>query len=790
MDSENHPYRDPELTVDERVDDLLARMTLDEKLAQLGSAWAFQLMSGSQHSAERAEPLTRHGLGQVTRIAGATSLTADAVAGIANQIQRRLVEETRLGIPAIVHEEICSGLMGRGATVFPQAIGIASTFEPGLNEEIAGAIRVQMRRAGAHQGLSPVLDVTRDPRWGRTEETYGEDPYLVSRMGNAFVRGLQGEDLSTGVIATAKHFVGYGASEGGMNWAPAHLGEREIREVFLHPFETAVVEAGLRSVMNSYNELDGVPGGANEELIDGLLRKTWGFEGTVVSDYFAVDQLAVYHRLASDKTQAASLALRSGIDVELPSTDCYGEPLAEAVNGGHVEMAAIDDAVRRALRLKFELGIFESPYVDPGLALESVGTEEHRELASRAARMSMVLLKNDGALPLDPAVGRIAVIGPNADVARHMFGDYSYPAHIESLLEVRDQHNVFDVPIPMDVPFEPVEVEAPTILDVLRSRFGDRVTYARGCGTSDGDMSEIARAAEIAAEADVVVLVVGDKAGLTIDCTSGEGRDRSSLDLPGVQEQLARAVIEMGTPVITVLVVGRPCGSEYLHDRSSAVLLAWLPGQEGSAAIADVLDGAFNPGGKLPITFPRSVGQLPVFYGHKVSGGRSHWQGDYVDGPTTPLYPFGFGIGYADFELTDAVVETPSIGEGENARVSVAVTNTGDVTGDEVVQVYSRDEEASVTRPVLELKAFARISLEAGESKLVRFDLPVGQLGFYDKHLDYVVEDGEIEIFVGRSSDDVVSAGHVLIKAVGPIEKAFGGSWQVETGGPPRPDHH
>jgi beta-glucosidase len=790
MDSENHPYRDPKLSVEERVGDLLARMTLEEKLAQLGSAWAFQLMSGNDHSAQRADPLTLHGLGQVSRIAGATSLTADAAARIANEVQRRLVEETRLGIPAIVHEEICSGLMGRGATVFPQAIGVASTFEPDLNEEIADAIRVQMRGAGAHQGLSPVLDVTRDPRWGRTEETYGEDPYLVSRMGNAFVRGLQGEDLSEGVIATAKHFVGYGASEGGMNWAPAHLGQREGREVFLHPFEAAVVEAGLRSVMNSYNELDGVPGAANEELIDGLLRQTWGFEGTVVSDYFAIDQLAVYHRLASDKTQAASLALRSGIDVELPAVDCYGPPLAEAVKSGDVELETVDNAVRRTLGLKFELGLFENPYVDPEVALASVDTPAHRDLAARVARMSMVLLKNDGVLPIFSPAGRIAVIGPNADTARHMFGDYSYPAHIESLLEVRDQHNVFDVPIPMDVPFEPVEVEAPTVLDALRDRYGDRVTYERGCGTNDGDTGGIERAAALAAEADLVVLVVGDKAGLTIDCTSGEGRDRSSLDLPGVQEQLARAVIETGTPVITVLVVGRPCGSEYLHEHSAAVLLAWLPGQEGGGAIADVLDGTFNPGGKLPISFPRSVGQLPVFYGHKVSGGRSHWQGDYVDGPTTPLYPFGFGLGYSDFQLTGAFVETPSIGEGESARVSATVTNTGSVTGDEVVQVYIQDGEASLTRPVLELKAFLRLTLEPGESKLIHFDIPVGQLGFYDQRLDYVVEDGEIEFFIGRSSSDLVSAGRVLVKAVGPIEKAFQGSSQVETGGPDRPHEH
>ena len=778
MTPKHRPYQDPELSVDERVEDLLSRMTLEEKLAQLGSAWGFQFMSGDEFSEERALALTRHGLGQVTRIAGATCLTADAAATIANRIQRRLIEETRLGIPAIVHEEICSGVMARGSTVYPQAIGVASTFEPGLNREIADAIRVQMRYAGAHQGLSPVLDITRDPRWGRTEETYGEDPYLVSRMGTAFVRGLQGDDLDDGVIATAKHLVGYGAPEGGMNWAPAHLGERELREVFLHPFQATVEEAGLRSVMNSYNELDGIPGAANSELMNGLLREEWGFDGIVVSDYFAVDQLAVYHRLAPSKQAAAVLALEAGIDVELPSTDCYGDPLAAAVAAGEISVETLDRAVRRILQLKFELGLFEKAQVDPRVALDAVDTPAHRELAARVARKSIVLLSNDGSLPLGESPGRVAVIGPNADSARNMLGDYAYPAHIESLLEMRDSHNVFGIPIPDDVHLVHTPIEAPSILDALRGRYGDVVRYAPGCGVSDDDTSGIAEAVELARDSDVVVLVVGDKAGLTVDCTSGESRDRSSLDLPGVQEQLARAVFETGTPVVTVLVVGRPGGSEYLHERSAAVVLAWLPGQEGGQAVADVMTGAYNPGGKLPMTFPRSVGQIPMFYGHKVSGGRSHWQGDYVDGPTTPLYPFGYGLSYTSFSI-ETGLETPTVGEEGSAQVSVAVTNIGEVTGDEVVQVYIRDEEASVTRPVLELKAFHRVTLEPGETGAIRFEIPVGQLGFYDRNLDYVVEDGEIEILVGTSSADLVSAGHVVVKTAGPIEKAFDGSRHV-----------
>ena len=771
-------YRDPELPLEARVDDLLARMTAEEKVAQLGSAWVFELARGDAVEDERFSSLCRHGLGQITRISGASTLTAGEAARLANRLQRRLVEGTRLGIPAIVHEEICSGVMARGSTVFPQAIGVASTFEPGLNAAIADAVRVQMRKAGAHQGLSPVLDVVRDPRWGRTEETYGEDPYLVARMGTAFVHGLQGPDLAEGVVATGKHFVGYGASEGGMNWAPVHLPDRELREVFLHPFEAAVA-GGLRSVMNGYHELDGVPCAANRRLLDGVLRESWGFEGIVVSDYFSVDQLAAYHRVARSKREAAVAALRAGIDVELPSSDCFAGPLLAAIAAGETDGAALDEAVRRVLRLKLELGLFERPYVDEDEALAAIDTAAHRLLAARVARKSLVLLRNDGVLPLGPAPGAVAVVGPNAHDVRHLLGDYAYPAHIEALVELRAGDSPFDVPVPDDFEAGDAAVEGVSILDALRARYGDAVRYARGCPVAGDDRSGLAEAVELAAAADVVVLVVGDKAGLTPSCTSGEGRDRSSLELPGVQEELARAVLATGTPVVTVLVAGRPCGSEELHRRSAAVLLAWLPGQEGGTAVADALGGAANPGGKLPISFPRSAGQLPVFYGHKLSGGRSHWHGDYVDGPTTPLYPFGHGLSYTAFTLGDPVLLTPRASRRDAVAVTVPVANAGERPGEEVVQVYVRALHASVTRPALELKGFVRVPLEPGASASVRFELPVAQLGFYDGDLRYVVEAGEIEVLVGTSSADLVSAGTVTVEDGGAVEKAFDGSVSV-----------
>lgn len=773
-------YRDPARPVGERIADLLAQMTLEEKVAQLGSAWVFQLAAGPELDPVRGDELLRHGLGQVTRISGASSLDAAQAAGLANAIQRRLVEGTRLGIPAVVHEEICSGVMSRGSTIFPQAIGVAASWDSDLAGAIADAVREQMRAMGAHQGLSPVLDVCRDPRWGRTEETFGEDPYLVARMGVAFVRGLQGDDPATGVLATAKHFVGYGASEGGMNWAPPHIGPRELREVHLHPFEAVVRAAGVRAVMHAYNELDGVPLAADRGLLTGVLREEWGFAGCVVADYFAVRQLATYHHLAADAEEAAALALDAGLDVELPGTDCFGKPLLRAVRRGLVSEARIDTAVARVLRDKFELGLFEQPYVDTERAAASVDTPAHRRLARTVARKSLVLLRNDGILPLAAGAARIAVIGPNADRARHLFGDYTYPAHVESLTEVlRSGRNVFSMPLDEDHDLGDPETDAVTVLAALRARFGDRIVDAPGCGVNDEDRGGFDSAVSLAAAADVAVLVMGDKAGLTRDCTSGESRDVTSLDLPGVQEELARAVIATGSPVVLVLVAGRPTGSAWLHERCAAVLMAWLPGQEGGEAIAEVLAGEAAPGGKLPISYPRSVGQVPVYYGHKLSGGRSHWTGRYVDSPATPLHPFGHGLSYTTFALSGVSVGPDEVAWNGEVTTTVTITNTGDRAGEEVVQLYVRDPVASVTRPVLELASFVRVELAAGEARTITFATPVGQLGFYDRELAYVVEPGHLDVFVGTSSADLVEAGSVTVVADPngrPPRKAFDGS--------------
>ncbi len=766
------PFRDPSRSIPERVADLLDRMTIDEKLAQLGSAWIFQIADADGVRTDWADTVMANGLGHVTRLSGASSYTARQATLVANQIQRHLVERTRLGIPAIIHEEICSGLMARDAVAFPQALGVGATFDPSLNERLASAIRDQMRAMGTQQGLSPVLDVCRDPRWGRTEETYGEDPTLVGTMGTAFVRGLQGDRLTTGVIATAKHFVGYGASEGGMNWAPAHLTERELRDVYLRPFEAAIRHAGLESIMPGYHEIDGIPCGANTWLLRDVLRGEWGFDGTVVSDYFSVKQLADYHHLTDSIPEAAAIALTTGTDIELPHTECYAAELKTAIDRGLVTMADVDAAVSAALTAKFRLGIVDHPFVDEDAYVVHTRTPDQLTLARQIATDSLVLLTNDGTLPLEPA-RRIAVIGPNAASARAMLGDYSYITHVESLVEVlRSGDNVFAMPVDHGVDID-ANADLRHIRDVFTElalrRPADSLTYSRGCAVNDDDRSGFADAVAAAASSDVAVMVMGDRSGLTEDCTTGESRDVASLSLPGVQEELVHAVAATGTPVVLVLVAGRPIGSPAVHAAASAVLMAWLPGECGGGAIVDALCGVTNPGGRLPITYPRSSGQIPIFHGHKVSGGRSHWKGAYVDLSNEPLYPFGHGLGYTTFRLDPAPLPSERLSPGGTVTISVDVTNTGSRSGSEVVQVYSRDPVASVTRPVRELQAFARVHLDPGQRATVSFDLPVDAFGFTDRAMRYVVEPGTVDILVGTSATDTALLGTIDIVAEGPV---------------------
>lgn len=778
-------YKDPYQSLEARVDDLLARMTPEEKVAQLGSVWAFEVAPGGRLSEDRAARRLGLGIGQITRIAGASDLDARAAAALANQLQRFLLERTRLGIPAIVHEECCAGFMARGATVFPQIIGLASTWEPELAREMARHIRSQMRAVGAHQGLAPVLDVARDPRWGRIEETFGEDPYLVSAMGIAYVQGLQGDDLRTGVLATGKHFAAYGMPEGGLNWAPAHVGRRELLEVYLAPFEAAVREARLASIMPGYHEIDGVPVSADRALLTELLREAWGFDGIVVSDYTAIDNLRGYHRVAADKAEAAALALRAGIDVELPSADCYGEPLLEAVQAGRVPADLLDAAVRRVLRMKFALGLFDHPYVDEAQAAQAFDRPEDRALARRIARQSMVLLKNDGGLlPLRRELERLAVVGPAAHSRRLLNGDYHYPAHIEVYRSMAmgpgSEPPVVPPSPPPGADPEAWEAEAyarhftpfTTILEGIRARVGPRtrVLYAKGCDVTGGSAEGIREAVEAARQADAVVVAVGHRSGLTPDCTCGEFRDAADLGLPGLQERLVEAVLETGRPTVLVLVGGRPVALPPAAASAPAILAAWVPGEEGGHAVAEVLFGEVNPGGRLPVSIPRKAGQVPVYYGHKPTGGRSQVLGDYVDVPAGPLFPFGHGLSYTTFRYDGLTVTPETIGPDGHVDVAVRVTNTGPVAGDEVVQLYVRDVHASVTRPVKELKGFKRLTLQPGESREVRFRLEACQLAFYGPDMARIVEPGEIEVMVGASSADIRLTGRFVI--TGPTTRA------------------
>jgi beta-glucosidase len=715
-----------------KVEELIGKMTLEEKIAQLGSVSIGDLLEEGRFSAEKARRVIPNGIGQITRIAGWAKLAPKETAELANEVQRFLRENTRLGIPAIVHEECLSGLMAHGATTYPQAIGLASTWEPELIRRMTSAIRREMRAVGAHQGLSPVLDVLRDPRWGRVEETLGEDHYLVACMGVAYVKGLQGDDLREGVIATVKHFAAHGFPEGGRNWAPVHTGVREFREVFLFPFEAAVKAAGVKSVMNAYHDLDGVPCAASKELLSDILRGEWEFDGIVVSDYGAIDMLRTTHHTAADKKEAAIQALEAGIDIELPGINCYGKPLLQAAREGVISEALIDEAVRRVLIAKMALGLFENPFVDPEKAPQVFDAPEHRSLALEIARKSIILLKNEGGLlPLSKDLGSIAVIGPNADSARNLLGDYTFMAHLS---------------------LEETAIPIASVLDGIKAKVseGTTVRYAKGCEVFGGTKEGFAEAIKIAESSDVAIVVVGGKSGLSGTDTCGEFRDRSDLGLPGYQGELVEAICATGRQVVVVLINGRPFSIEWIAENVNAIVETWLPGEEGGNAIADVLFGDYNPGGKLPISVPRTVGQIPINYNRKPASHR-----DYVFVKGTPLFPFGHGLSYTSFEYSDLEISPAQIPPAGQVTISLKVKNVGDREGDEVVQLYVRDVVASTVRPVKELKGFKRVALKPGEGKKVTFKLSADQLAFYDRDVKLVVEPGTFEVMVGGSSEEI-----------------------------------
>jgi beta-glucosidase len=733
-------------------------MTLEEKVAQLVCLWTqkpqvrpqtdFQTDRGD-FSPEKAQVVLKNGIGQIGRQRERKDPRESAL--FANAVQKWLVENTRLGIPAIFHDEVLHGHMAQKGTHFPQPIALASSWDLELISRVFTAAALEVRARGGHQVLGPNLDLGREPRWGRTEETYGEDPYLVSRMAVACIKALQGKGPGVDaehVIATAKHYAAHGQPEGGTNISPANYSERVLREYFLPSFEAAVREAGVMSVMPSYNEIDGVPSHVSKFLLEKVLRQEWGFTGHVVSDYYAVPQLVILHRVALDKAEATRLALEAGVDIELPDPDCY-LTIPQLVQEGRLSEATLDRAVARNLRAKFLLGLFENPYVDPERAARVTNSRAHRELAAEAARRSIVLLKNENnLLPLDRSkLKSIAVIGPNADRA-HLGGYSDNPGRGVSVLQ--------------------------GIGDKVGASI--KVTYAEGCKiTREGgdwwadtsrlsdpaeDAKLIAEAVAVAKASDVVVLVIGGNEDTNKEAWADNHLgDRDSLELVGRQNDLVKAVVETGKPTIVVLINSGPLSINYVAENVSAILEGFYLGQETGVAVADVLFGDYNPSGKLPISFPRSVGQLPIYYNHKPTARRG-----YLFTSKAPLFPFGHGLSYTSFEYSNLKVTPERIGTAGRAEVSVTVTNTGKLAGDEVVQLYIRDLVSTVTRPVLELKDFTRIRLAPGESKTVTFVITPDKLSFLDLNMNRTVEPGWFDIMVGTSS---VNHQKVKLEVVG-----------------------
>jgi beta-glucosidase len=736
-------------------------MTLQEKVAQMLCLWSAkqQITDAQGHfDATRAPEWFKVGIGRIERPSDGHG--ARAQAEFTNAIQRWVKEQTRLGIPVIFHEEALHGLQGQEATSFPQAIALASTWNPDLVERAFAVVAREVRARGAQQVLAPVVDVERDPRWGRIEETYGEDPYLVAQMGLAAVRGFQGGGRTIPaehVIATLKHMTGHGQPESGTNTGPASLGERTLRNVFFPPFEVAVRQGHARSLMPSYNEIDGIPSHANRWMLQDVLRGEWGFDGTIVSDWQAISQLVSRHHVAANAADAARQALAATVDVELPDVETY-HTLLEQVKKGTVPEAAINDAVRRLLRDKLELGLFEYPYVDPARAEEISGSADSRKLALEAARQAIVLLQNRGGLlPLQAdKTQRVAVIGPHA--AEVMLGGYSgVPRHSVSILEgVRKRlganatvRHAEGVRITEDSTFThgPQPLVGGTRSQARWS--ADRVVLADPAA----NRSRIVEAVALARESDVVIVVVGDNEQTAREAyAENHLGDRSELRLVGQQEDLVNAVLETGKPTVLVLINGRPPAIPDLAERAAAILECWYLGQEGGTAVAEVLFGDVNPGGKIPVSFPRSVGQLPLFYNRKPTAMRG-----YEFGSTRPLFPFGLGLSYTSFTYAAPTVSPTRIPPDGRATVSIDVTNTGKRAGDEVVQLYIRAEVSRATRPVMELKGFRRITLSPGELRKVTFDVGPEQLSYYGPDLKRIVEPGHFRLMVGGSSAEVKS---------------------------------
>ncbi len=747
---EKLPYRDSSVSVEQRVADLLSRMTLEEKIAQLGGTWQNRgqvhdetlLFVGKNREflPDRAGVLLKNGLGEMSR--PSEQRGPREMAEFTNTLQRWIIEHTRLGIPILFHEECLHGHAAPKGTAYPQAIALASTWDTTLVHDVFSATALEVRARGAQQCLTPVLDLAREPRWGRTEETYGEDPYLTSRIGVAAIQGFQGNGPAidkSHVMATTKHFAVHGQPEGGTNVAPGNYSERVVREYFLKPFQAAIQEAHAASLMPSYNEVDGIPSHANRHLLDDVLRHEWGFQGVVVSDYFAVNDLLTLHHVAANEEVAARTALESGVDVELPAVATF-RTLLQQVRDGRVSESLVDRAVARLLRMKFLTGLFDNPYVDPDYAEKVTNSPEHQQLALKAAQEAIILLKNQNSLlPLDRSkYKRIAVIGPNAGEV-HLGGYSNNPGRGISVLQ--------GIKNKVGAGGEVLFAEGCRITETAPDWDADKVVL----GDPALNAKRIQEAVQVARKADVVLLVLGENEQTSREAWAATHLgDRDNLDLLGNQDDLAKAIVETGKPVVVLLLHGRPNSINYVAEHVPAILDGWYLGQEGGTAVADVLFGDANPGGKLPITVPRSVGQLPDYYYQKPSAKRG-----YLGSTTQPLFPFGWGLSYTTFKYANLHLNPATIGTSGETKVSVDVSNAGKVRGDEVVQLYIRDEVSSVTRPIKELRGLRRIMLEPGETRTVEFTLGFDQLSFLDRDMHRVVEPGTFKIMVGGNSVDL-----------------------------------
>ncbi|MGA5881248.1 glycoside hydrolase family 3 N-terminal domain-containing protein [Streptomyces cellulosae] len=742
-------WNDPSHPVSARVDALIGAMTLQEKIAQLYGVWVGASADGGevaphQHDMEEAvdlDDLLPSGLGQLTRPFGTAPVDPALGALSLLRTQTRITSANRFGIPAVAHEECLAGFAAWGATAYPVPLSWGATFDPDVIRRMAAAIGRDMRAVGVHQGLAPVLDVVRDARWGRVEETIGEDPYLVGTIGTAYVQGLE----SAGIVATLKHFVGYSASRAGRNLAPSSVGPRERADVLLPPFEMAIHEGGARSVMHAYTDIDGVPSAADETLLTGLLRDTWGFDGTVVADYFGIAFLKTLHGIAGDFADAAGAALKAGVDVELPTVKTFGAPLVEAVTEGRVPEDLIDRALRRVLTQKAELGLLDPDWSPVPPAFDGADLDDpdalrgtidldgpgNRELAREIAEKAVVLLSNDGTLPL-ARPRRIALVGPNATEPSAVLGCYSFPQHVG-----------------VKYPDIPVGIELPDLRESLTAEFPDaEITVVRGTGVDDGDLSGIAEAVDTARDADIVVVALGDRAGLFGRGTSGEGCDAESLALPGAQQQLLDALLDSGTPVVTVLLAGRPYALGRGAEESAAIVQSFFPGVAGTRAIAGVLSGRTNPSGRLPVSVPRTSGSQPTTY----LGARLAQASEVSNIDPTPAFGFGHGLTYTTFAWSDLTVDAEEAPTDGEFTASLTVRNTGDRPGTEVVQLYLHDPVASVVQPVQRLVGYARVDLEAGEERRVRVTVPADVASFTGRDGRRIVEPGALELRLAASS--------------------------------------